>query len=49
MGFKRSQQIARSEEFSNVKTQAQRLETKYGDQLSGAEEELEELYQHEGI
>ena len=49
LGFKRSQQIARSEEFSNVKTQAQRLETKYGDQLSGAEEELEELYQHEGI
>ena len=49
LGFKRSQEIAKSEEFSNVKTQAQRLDSKYKEQLDDAEELLEELYNHEGI
>ena len=49
LGFKRSQEIAKSEEFSNVKTQAQRLDSKYKEQLDGAEELLEELYNHEGM
>ena len=49
LGFKRSEEIAKSEEFSNIKTQAQRLDSKYKEQLDGAEELLEELYSHEGM
>ena len=49
LGFKRSEEIAKSEEFSNIKTQAQRLDSKYKEQLDGAEELLEELYSYEGI
>tara|TARA_A100001388_G_C28427860_1_gene338209 strand:- start:121 stop:291 length:171 start_codon:yes stop_codon:yes gene_type:complete len=49
LGFKRSEEIAKSEEFSNIKTQAQRLDSKYKEELDGAEELLEELYSYEGI
>ena len=46
LGYKRSQEIARSEEFSNVKNQAMRLDTKYEKELGDMEEVLQDL---EGI
>lgn len=44
LGFKRSQEISRSEEFTNVKTQSQRLESKFKEQLKDSDELLNELY-----
>ena len=50
LGLKRSQEIAKSEEFANVKTQAQRLDSKYKEQLADGEAILEGLYNsHEYI
>ena len=42
--FKRSQEISRSEEFTNVKTQSQRLESKFKEQLKDSDELFNDLY-----
>ena len=47
LGFKRSQEISRSEEFTNVKTQSQRLDSKFKDQLKDLDELYNDLYSHE--
>ena len=44
LGYKKSQEIAKSEEFANVKTQAQRLDSKYKEQLADGEAILDGLY-----
>ena len=49
LGHKRAQEISKSEEFANVKTQAQRLDSKYKEELADGDELLEELYRHEYI
>ena len=47
LGYKRSEEIARSEEFSNVKNQAIRLDNKYEKELVDMEGILQELENHQ--
>ena len=47
LGYKRSEEIARSEEFSNVKNQAIRLDDKYEKELVDMEGILQELENHQ--
>ena len=47
LGSKRSEQIARSEEYANVKTQAERLDIKYEKDLEDIDDVLKELEDHQ--